>query len=78
MELYEFIRRQIIGTHWGWDDMLAGLTEEQFNWTPPGTTNSIAATALHAFGVGDDIIQCNLMRSLCYSIQKINQARKLR
>ncbi len=61
MNLEEYIQRQINTTHRLWAAMLQDLTEEQFNWTPSGTGNSIAATALHAFGIEDLFIHSKLV-----------------
>jgi uncharacterized damage-inducible protein DinB len=33
------------------------ITDEQLNWTPPGTANSIGATLLHMYGGEDTIVQ---------------------
>jgi uncharacterized damage-inducible protein DinB len=42
------------------DGVLNGLTDEQFNWTPPGTSNSISSTYIHMLASEDRAIQVTL------------------
>ena len=41
MNAIEFIHLQFEGLRQLTSATLTGLTEEQFNWSPPGTVNSI-------------------------------------
>lgn len=60
METLEYIKSQITYATSGWDGILKDLTDDQCNWTPPGTCNSIAATVLHVYGAEDSLIQSKL------------------
>ena len=60
MNTLEYIKRQITYATSGWDGILKDLTDDQCNWPPPGTCNSIAATLLHVYGVEDFLIQSKL------------------
>jgi uncharacterized damage-inducible protein DinB len=62
MTIQDYIKAQISITHyWGEGGVLQTLIEEQFNWVPPGAANTIAATALHIFGIEDSFIQGKLL-----------------
>ncbi len=52
----EFIRRQVAGAWRVYDAVTSDLTEEQFNWAPPGTANPISATVAHIIGGADRFI----------------------
>ncbi len=54
MDVKEFIRRQFDGSRRQSDAAIQGITDELFNWIPPGTANQISATFLHIVG-GEDI-----------------------
>jgi len=57
MEVMEYIRRQMAAARRLLDATLQDTTEEQFNWLPPGTANSIKAGLLHTLGSEDRFIQ---------------------
>jgi len=57
MDANEYIRRQIAGARRLSDAAMQGTTEEQFNWLPPGTANSIKAAYLHMLGSEDHFVQ---------------------
>ena len=61
MTLVEFIQQQVRMTLWAEPEAMAELSEEAFNWQPPGRANSIAVTLLHAFGIEDAFIQRKLL-----------------
>ena len=39
------------------DRTMDGVTDDLFNWAPPGTANTISATFCHLMNVEDNIIQ---------------------
>ncbi len=57
MEVKEYIQRQITHAHSQCDGVMTGLTEDQLNWLPPGTANTISATVMHILGGEDSYIQ---------------------
>jgi uncharacterized damage-inducible protein DinB len=57
MEIFEYIRRQITGMRSTAEMTMRDITIEQFNWTPPGTMNTISATFIHLTSVEDHFIQ---------------------
>ncbi len=57
MDVKEFILQQIVAMRRQCDATMQGITDEQFNWTPPGVVNSISATYLHTLGAEDFFIQ---------------------
>ena len=61
MQTKEFISKQIGLQRWIADSVLQDLTEEQLNWSPPGTANSIATILLHVTGTDDRFVN---MRAL--------------
>jgi uncharacterized damage-inducible protein DinB len=54
MNAAQFIRQQVAEVRGLNNAALAGLTDEQFNWLPPGTINPIKSTLLHAVA-GEDL-----------------------
>lgn len=61
MTLVEFIQQQVRMTLWASPEAMAELSEEQFNWQPPGRANSIGMTLLHMFSIEDAFIQRKLL-----------------
>ena len=61
MNAIEFIHLQFEGLRQLTSATLAGLTEEQLNWSPPGTANSIKVTLLHSVAGEDRFIQGVIM-----------------
>jgi uncharacterized damage-inducible protein DinB len=57
MEAREYIQHQFASVRQGLDNVLADLTDEQLNWTPPGKTNVISATLVHIFASEDLFVQ---------------------
>jgi uncharacterized damage-inducible protein DinB len=57
MDAAEYVRRQIAAVRRLSDGALEGLTDEQLNWIPPGTANSIKASLVHLLGSEDSFIQ---------------------
>jgi hypothetical protein len=56
MHAKDFIAMQIGTQRWIADAVLKDLTEEQLNWSPPGTANTIATTLIHVTGTDDRFI----------------------
>ena len=51
------------------EDVLSDLTEENLNWTPPGTANPIGVILLHVAGGDDYFLQeCIQQKPLTWSI----------
>ena len=57
MEILDFIKIQFVGVRRQCDSVLNAITNEQFNWTPPGTANPISATFVHMLTSEDRSIQ---------------------
>ena len=47
MDIIEYIQKQFAGARRQVDAVLKDTTQEQLNWTPPGTANSIGVTLVH-------------------------------
>jgi len=56
MDVKTYLGRQVAWTHRLVDDALAGLTDEQLTWIPPGQANPIGLTALHLLASEDHYI----------------------
>ena len=53
MDAIELLRHQIT-TSWDWlETIVVDVTQEQANWTPPGTANSIGSTYAHLVVTAD-------------------------
>ena len=61
MNATQFIRQQVAEAHGLNDAAMAGVTDEQFNWLPPGTINPIKSTLLHAVA-GEDLFFQSIMQ----------------
>ncbi len=57
MESKEFILQQMDKVRKQCDSVLNAITNEQFNWSPPGTANPISATFVHMLTSEDRTIQ---------------------
>ncbi len=57
MEVVDYIQRQIASARRLCDAAMDSTTEEQFNWTPPGTANPIRASFMHYVGGEDLFVQ---------------------
>jgi uncharacterized damage-inducible protein DinB len=57
MNVTDYIQRQLALAHRLSDNALAEITDEQFNWTPPGTLSSIGAILAHSLATEDFLIQ---------------------
>jgi uncharacterized damage-inducible protein DinB len=68
-----YIKNEIVSQRRQLELTLKNVTEEQFNWEPPGTANSIGATYIHILTAEDDIIQAIIQRKLaCWEEQQWN------
>ena len=54
MNATQFVRQQVAEARGLTDAAMAGLTDEQFNWLPPGTIHPIKSAFLHAVA-GEDL-----------------------
>ena len=54
MDVVEYIRAQVGALRRLSNGALEGLTDEQFNWIPPGSANSIKASLIHLVS-GEDM-----------------------
>lgn len=57
MNATQFIRQQVAQAHGLTDAAMAGVTDEQFNWLPPGTSSPIKSSLLHAISGEDLFVQ---------------------
>ncbi len=57
MDVKSYVQQQIKNMRSLVDDVVKGLTEDQFNWLPPGTLNPISAVLIHIVGGEDFFIQ---------------------
>lgn len=57
MNATQFVHQQVAEAHRLTDAAIAGVTDEQFNWLPPGTINPIKSALLHAAASEDNFIQ---------------------
>jgi uncharacterized damage-inducible protein DinB len=61
MDVISLLKQQIAMSQGDWSGLAQQLTEEQFNYQPPGRCNAISATLLHMFGIEDCFIQAKLL-----------------
>ena len=57
MEIIDYMRRQMTSMRSTVETTLRDVTIEQFNWSPPGTMNTISATFIHLTSVEDHFVQ---------------------
>ena len=57
MDVTTYIQRQMANVRSQVDAALKELTDEQFNWPPPGTINPISATLIHLLAGEDFFVQ---------------------
>lgn len=57
MDARDFIIRQFRWARRQADSVLLDVTDEQLNWTPPGTVSAIGAIFLHVVAIEDSYIQ---------------------
>ena len=57
MNAIEYINRETAGIRCSTDRVMNDVTDELFNWAPPGTANTISATFVHFMNSEDGFIQ---------------------
>jgi len=57
MNVTDYVQRQLALAHRLSDNTLADITDEQFNWTPPGMLSSIGAILAHSLATEDFLFQ---------------------
>jgi hypothetical protein len=62
MKILDYMRHQMASMRRTVDMTMKDVAIEQFNWTPPGTMNTISATFIHLTSVEDDFVQGILQR----------------
>lgn len=60
MDAKEYIQRQLATARRVCDAAVNDLTDEQLNWTPPGTSNPIGTILIHILAAEDRFIQAVL------------------
>ena len=61
MHINTYIQQQVANAHAQVDAVMQDLTEEQFNWVPPGTINPISVILTHILG-GEDFFMQGLLQ----------------
>lgn len=61
MDTTQYICRQFTTLYRQLDGALKDITQEQFNWTPPGMANTIRAILLHTTATEDRLIHVTLL-----------------
>jgi hypothetical protein len=61
MDAKTFLQGQIVTQRRVADAVLGGLTQEQMDWTPPGTANRIGTILLHLNGTDDAFINARAL-----------------
>jgi len=57
MNVIEYIKRETASVRRSTDRVMNDVTDELFNWAPPGTANTISATFVHFVNAEDSFIQ---------------------
>jgi uncharacterized damage-inducible protein DinB len=60
MDTIEFIKQLMAGVRRQTDEAMKDMTVEQFNWTPPGSANSISAIFVHFLNSEDAFVQVQM------------------
>jgi hypothetical protein len=63
MNVTDYIQRQLALAHRLSDNALVDITDEQANWTPPGTLSSIGAILAHSLATEDYLFQTVIQAS---------------
>jgi hypothetical protein len=70
MDVKTYIQQQIANAHHQIDAVMKDITEEQFNWLPPGTINPISAILVHVLGGEDFFVQAVIQgKPRCWDVQ---------
>jgi uncharacterized damage-inducible protein DinB len=71
MDVKTYIQQQMANVRRQVDAVANGITDEQFNWLPPGTINPIGVILLHMAGGEDYFIQTVLQgKPRCWETQE--------
>lgn len=71
MEYKTFLKKQLDAIYRQIDTVIKDLSDDQFNWAPPGTGNPISAILLHLLGGEDMFIHKILQQKpLCWDAQE--------
>ena len=60
METIAFIRQLLAGVRRQTDEAMKDMTVEKFNWTPPGSANSISGIFVHFLNSEDGYVQTQM------------------
>jgi hypothetical protein len=70
MDVKTYIQQQMANAHHQIDVGMENITEEQFNWLPPGTINPVSAILVHVLGGEDFFIQAVIQgKPRCWDVQ---------
>ena len=70
MDVKTYIQQQMANVRRQVDAVANGITDEQFNWPPPGTINPISVILIHLLAGEDYFIQTVLQgKSRCWEVQ---------
>jgi hypothetical protein len=64
MDAVRFARQQVAEAYGLSDAAIAGVTDEQFNWSPPGSIHPVKSALLHAIAGEDVFLQSILQGKL--------------
>lgn len=71
MDVKTYIQQQMANARRQVDAVVKDITDEQFNWSPPGTINPISAILIHMLVSEDYFIQTILQgKSRCWEVQE--------
>jgi uncharacterized damage-inducible protein DinB len=74
MDVKTYIQQQMANSHHQIDAVMKDITEEQFNWLPPGTINPISAILVHVLRGEDYFVQAILQgKSRYWELQEWGQ-----
>lgn len=74
MDVGTYVQKQMTRVWSQIDAVVNDITDEQFNWPPPGTINPISAIFVHMLNAEDYFINCVLQgRSPCWVEQEWGQ-----
>ena len=54
MDALSLLKVQVAGPRRDWNSIIADMTQEQLQWTPPGVANPIVSLVMHAVGSQDN------------------------
>jgi hypothetical protein len=70
MDVRTYVQQQLANAHRQVDEVMKDITEDQFNWLPPGLLNPISAIYIHVVAGEDFFIQAILQgKTRCWESQ---------